>query len=177
MRSLIRRAFFEALEDTDALLLPVTPTPPFALGEKTDDPLAMYLNDIYSIPASLAGVPALSFPAGFTKSGLPIGLQLVGTPFDEAVLRQRIARDIRLAADLDLLVTDELGVAIGLDRVSMLGRVIGPTSMEYPFFGRGDEPMRIEPEDAFPMAALPRIADEVAGDLVSRLVLRLEARK
>jgi aspartyl-tRNA(Asn)/glutamyl-tRNA(Gln) amidotransferase subunit A len=91
VRTLIRRDFFEALEDTDALLLPVTPTPPFTLGEKTDDPLAMYLNDIYSIPASLAGVPALSFPAGFTRSGLPIGLQLVGKPFDEATLL-RIAR-------------------------------------------------------------------------------------
>ncbi len=86
VRTLIRRDFTEALERADVLLLPVTPTPPFRLGEKTEDPLAMYLNDIYSIPASLAGVPALSFPAGFTKGGLPIGLQLAGKPFDEETL-------------------------------------------------------------------------------------------
>ena len=98
VRTLIRRDFFEALADTDALLLPVTPTPPFALGEKTDDPLAMYLNDIYSIPASLAGVPAVSFPAGFTKGGLPIGLQLVGKPFDETTLL-RVARAWEKASD------------------------------------------------------------------------------
>ncbi len=86
VRTLIRRDFVEAFQQVDALLMPVTPTPPFALGEKTDDPLAMYLNDIYSIPASLAGVPALSFPAGFTRGGLPIGLQLAGRPFDEETL-------------------------------------------------------------------------------------------
>jgi aspartyl-tRNA(Asn)/glutamyl-tRNA(Gln) amidotransferase subunit A len=91
VRTLVRRDFENALRESDALLLPVTPTPPFTLGEKTDDPLAMYLNDVYSIPASLAGVPALSFPAGFTKAGLPIGLQLVGRPFDEAMLL-RVAR-------------------------------------------------------------------------------------
>jgi aspartyl-tRNA(Asn)/glutamyl-tRNA(Gln) amidotransferase subunit A len=91
VRTLIRRDFTEAFGRVDAILLPVTPTPPFKLGEKTDDPLAMYLNDIYSIPASLAGVPAVSFPAGFTKSGLPIGLQLVGKPFDETTLL-RVAR-------------------------------------------------------------------------------------
>jgi len=78
--------------------VPVSPTLPFRLGEKTDDPLAMYLNDIYSIPASLAGVPALSFPAGFTKAGLPIGLQLVGKPFDEGTLL-RIARAWESASD------------------------------------------------------------------------------
>jgi aspartyl-tRNA(Asn)/glutamyl-tRNA(Gln) amidotransferase subunit A len=98
VRTLIRRDFSEAFGKADAILLPVTPTPPFKLGEKTDDPLAMYLNDIYSIPASLAGVPAVSFPAGFTKSGLPIGLQLVGKPFDETTLL-RIARTWEKASD------------------------------------------------------------------------------
>jgi aspartyl-tRNA(Asn)/glutamyl-tRNA(Gln) amidotransferase subunit A len=98
VRTLIRRDFTEAFGKADAILLPVTPTPPFKIGEKTDDPLAMYLNDIYSIPASLAGVPAVSFPAGFTKSGLPIGLQLVGKPFDETTLL-RVARAWEKASD------------------------------------------------------------------------------
>ncbi len=98
VRTLIRRDFTEAFGKADVLLLPVTPTPPFRLGEKTEDPLAMYLNDIYSIPASLAGVPALSFPAGFTKSGLPIGLQLVGKPVDETTLL-RVARAWEKASD------------------------------------------------------------------------------
>jgi len=91
VRTLIRKDFSDALARCDAILLPTTPTPAFRLGEKVDDPLAMYLNDIFSIPASLAGVPALSFPAGFSKSALPIGLQLVGRPFEEATLL-RIAR-------------------------------------------------------------------------------------
>ena len=91
VRTLIRRDFVEAFQKVDAILLPVTPTPPFALGDKSEDPLAMYLNDIYSIPASLAGVPAISFPAGFTAKGLPIGLQLAGKPFDEETLL-RISR-------------------------------------------------------------------------------------
>jgi aspartyl-tRNA(Asn)/glutamyl-tRNA(Gln) amidotransferase subunit A len=91
VRTLVRRDFDQALQLTDAILLPTTPTPPFKLGEKVDDPLAMYLNDIFSIPASLAGAPALSFPSGKTRSGLPIGLQLVGKPFEEGTLL-RVAR-------------------------------------------------------------------------------------
>ncbi len=91
VRTLIRRDFTEALAGADVLLLPVTPTPAFRLGEKIDDPLAMYLNDIFSIPASLAGVPALSFPAGFTAAGLPVGMQLVGRPFEEGTIL-RVAR-------------------------------------------------------------------------------------
>jgi len=91
VRTLIRRDFSEALEKTDALLFPVTPTTAFGIGEKVDDPLSMYLNDIFSVPASLAGVPALSFPAGFDEAGLPIGLQLAGRPFQEETLL-RVAR-------------------------------------------------------------------------------------
>jgi aspartyl-tRNA(Asn)/glutamyl-tRNA(Gln) amidotransferase subunit A len=91
VRTLIRRDFEQALTRADAILLPTTPTPPFKIGEKVDDPLAMYLNDIFSIPASLAGVPAVSFPAALTKANLPIGLQLVGRPFEEATLL-RVAR-------------------------------------------------------------------------------------
>jgi len=91
VRTLVRGDFMKALATADALLFPVTPTTAFGLGEKVEDPLAMYLNDIYSIPASLAGVPALSFPAGFGSTGLPIGLQLVGRPFAEETLL-RVAR-------------------------------------------------------------------------------------
>jgi aspartyl-tRNA(Asn)/glutamyl-tRNA(Gln) amidotransferase subunit A len=91
VRTLIRRDFLDALKATDALLFPVTPTTAFGLGEKVENPLAMYLNDIFSVPASLAGVPALSFPAGFGPTGLPIGLQLVGRPFAEGTLL-RVAR-------------------------------------------------------------------------------------
>jgi aspartyl-tRNA(Asn)/glutamyl-tRNA(Gln) amidotransferase subunit A len=91
VRTLIRRDFIEALTPCDALLMPVTPTPAFPIGEKTDDPLSMYLSDIFSIPASLAGVPGLSFPATFDDAGLPIGLQLVGRPFEERTILQ-IAR-------------------------------------------------------------------------------------
>src|SRR5262249_21184404 len=91
VRTLIRGDFADALQRADAILLPTTPTPPFKLGEKVDDPLAMYLNDIFSIPASLAGAPALSFPTGMTRSDLPIGMQLVGRPFEEGTLL-RVAR-------------------------------------------------------------------------------------
>jgi len=91
VRTLVRGDFADAFARADAILLPTTPTPPFKLGEKVDDPLAMYLNDIFSIPASLAGAPALSFPAGMTRSGLPVGMQLVGRPFDEGLIL-RVAR-------------------------------------------------------------------------------------
>jgi aspartyl-tRNA(Asn)/glutamyl-tRNA(Gln) amidotransferase subunit A len=64
----------------------VAPTPAFALGEKTDDPLQMYLSDIYTIPVNLTGTCAMSLPCGFSEKGLPIGLQLIGKPFDEATM-------------------------------------------------------------------------------------------
>jgi aspartyl-tRNA(Asn)/glutamyl-tRNA(Gln) amidotransferase subunit A len=88
VRTLIRRDFDRAFADVDAIVAPTTPTPAFRLGEKSDDPLAMYLNDVFTIPAPLAGVPALSVPCGFSAAGLPIGLQLIGRPFDEATLFQ-----------------------------------------------------------------------------------------
>ena len=72
-----------AFEQCDVILAPTTPTAAFALGEKTEDPLAMYLNDVFSVPASLAGLPAMSVPAGLNSQGLPLGLQLIGRPFDE----------------------------------------------------------------------------------------------
>jgi aspartyl-tRNA(Asn)/glutamyl-tRNA(Gln) amidotransferase subunit A len=86
IRTLIRRDFDRAFAEVDAIVAPTAPTPAFKLGEKTGDPLAMYLNDVFTIPAPLAGVPALSVPCGFSQDGLPIGLQLIGRPFDEATL-------------------------------------------------------------------------------------------
>jgi aspartyl-tRNA(Asn)/glutamyl-tRNA(Gln) amidotransferase subunit A len=88
VRTLIRRDFLEAFDKADVLLTPVAPTAAFGLGEKTADPLQMYLSDIFTIPVNLAGTCALSLPCGFTGTGLPIGLQMIGRPFgEEAILR------------------------------------------------------------------------------------------
>ncbi len=86
VRTLIRQDFTRAFERCDLLVTPTSPTPAFRLGEKTDDPLQMYLSDIFTISANLAGVPAVNIPCGFTAAGLPIGLQLIGKPFDERTL-------------------------------------------------------------------------------------------
>jgi aspartyl-tRNA(Asn)/glutamyl-tRNA(Gln) amidotransferase subunit A len=83
VRALIARDFEKAWAQCDVLLAPTTPTAAFALGDKLDDPLAMYLNDVFSVPASLAGLPAMSVPAGLNADGLPLGLQVIGRPFDE----------------------------------------------------------------------------------------------
>jgi aspartyl-tRNA(Asn)/glutamyl-tRNA(Gln) amidotransferase subunit A len=88
VRRLIANDFQAAFESVDALLAPVCPTPAFRLGEKTADPLAMYLADIYTLSPNLAGLPALSLPAGFTTDGLPVGLQLIGPAFGEERLLQ-----------------------------------------------------------------------------------------
>jgi len=88
VRTLIKRDFEQAFEEVDLLVTPVTPTPAFQLGEKIEDPLQMYLSDLYTISASLAGIPAISIPSGFSQKGLPIGLQIMGRPFEEeTVLR------------------------------------------------------------------------------------------
>jgi len=90
VRTLIRREFDAAFKDHDVLVAPVSPTPAFKLGEKTDDPLQMYLNDVCTIPVSIAGLPAISVPCGFATAPdgtrLPIGLQIIARPFDEATL-------------------------------------------------------------------------------------------
>ncbi|MEN9403491.1 MAG: Glutamyl-tRNA(Gln) amidotransferase subunit [Verrucomicrobiota bacterium] len=86
VRTLIRNEFSAVLQDCDALLSPTSPTAAFKIGEKSSDPLAMYLTDIYTISVNLAGLPGISVPCGFTTSGLPIGLQIIGRPFDEAGL-------------------------------------------------------------------------------------------
>jgi len=83
VRTLIRRDFERVFDTCDAILTPTTPTTAFAIGEKTTDPLAMYLSDIFTISVNLAGLPGLSLPCGFDAAGLPIGLQIVGRPFDE----------------------------------------------------------------------------------------------
>lgn len=83
VRTLIRRDYDTAFERCDVVCTPTTPTPAFALGEKTSDPLEMYLADIFTLPPSLAGLPAISTPCGKSSEGLPIGLQLVAAPFEE----------------------------------------------------------------------------------------------
>jgi aspartyl-tRNA(Asn)/glutamyl-tRNA(Gln) amidotransferase subunit A len=86
VRALLTRDFVEAFAQVDAIVAPVTPTPAFKLGEKTDDPLQMYLEDIYSVAASLAGICGMSVPCGETQGGLPIGVQVLGKHFDEATM-------------------------------------------------------------------------------------------
>ncbi|MDE3019053.1 MAG: Asp-tRNA(Asn)/Glu-tRNA(Gln) amidotransferase subunit GatA [Nitrospirota bacterium] len=86
VRTLIRQDFEAAFREVDLIVTPVTPTPAFKLGEKSEDPLQMYLSDIYTISVNLAGNPAISVPCGFSKTGLPIGLQLIGRPFEEETL-------------------------------------------------------------------------------------------
>ena len=86
VRTLIRRDFEQAFETVDAVAVPTTPAPAFKLGEKTDDPLQMYLGDLFTVSAPLSGLPAISVPCGFTSNKLPIGLQLTGRAWDEATL-------------------------------------------------------------------------------------------
>ncbi len=86
VRTLIKRDFEEAFKKYDVLIAPVSPTPAFKIGEKTEDPLQMYLSDIFTIPINLAGVTALSIPCGFTRDGLPIGLQIIGKHFGEETI-------------------------------------------------------------------------------------------
>ena len=86
VRTLIRNDFMSAFEDVDAVITPTSPTVAFKRGERSDDPLAMYLSDIYTISTNLAGLPGISVPCGFSSTDLPIGLQLIGKPFGEAQL-------------------------------------------------------------------------------------------
>ncbi len=88
VRTLITEDFRKAFEVCDVILSPVAPTPAFKIGEKTDDPLTMYLSDIYTLSANLAGIPGMSVPCGFSADGLPIGLQIMGNHFDESRILQ-----------------------------------------------------------------------------------------
>jgi aspartyl-tRNA(Asn)/glutamyl-tRNA(Gln) amidotransferase subunit A len=92
VRTLIMQDFLKVFADVDVLLTPVAPTPAFKIGEKTADPLQMYLSDIFTIPVNLAGTCGISVPAGMSKDNLPIGLQLIGRPFgEEAIIRAAYA--------------------------------------------------------------------------------------
>lgn len=86
VRTLIKRDFEDAFKEFDAIITPTSPTPAFRIGEKTQDPLTMYLSDIFTISANLAGIPGVSVPCGFTRDNLPIGLQILGSPFDEETI-------------------------------------------------------------------------------------------
>jgi len=86
VRTLIKQDYEKAFENADVLLTPVSPTPAFRVGEKTEDPLAMYLSDIFTVTANLAGIPALSLPCGFTPEGLPVGLQILANQFQESTI-------------------------------------------------------------------------------------------
>ncbi len=86
VRTLIKRDFDEAWNSVDVVLTPTTPSPAFAFGEKTGDPIAMYLEDIFTVTVNMAGLPGISVPAGLSREGTPLGLQLIGKPFDEGTL-------------------------------------------------------------------------------------------
>jgi aspartyl-tRNA(Asn)/glutamyl-tRNA(Gln) amidotransferase subunit A len=96
VRTLLARDFQKAFESVDAIVTPTTPTPAFKIGEKTDDPLAMYLADIYTVVADLVGLPGISVPCGRTKAGLPVGLQILGKHFDESTVL-RLAHTYEMA--------------------------------------------------------------------------------
>jgi len=100
VRALILRDFTEVFTKVDALLTPTTPSAAFAQGEKMDDPITMYLNDVFTVPANLAGVPAISVPAGLDANGLPLGLQVIGRPFDEETMFA-VAATVEAAAGFD----------------------------------------------------------------------------
>jgi aspartyl-tRNA(Asn)/glutamyl-tRNA(Gln) amidotransferase subunit A len=100
LRTLILNDFTEAYKQCDVLLTPATPGPAFGVGEKTADPVSMYLNDIFTVTVNLAGLPGLAVPAGLTANGLPLGLQIIGKAFDEATVL-RVGRAIETASGFD----------------------------------------------------------------------------
>jgi len=101
VRTLIRQDFEQAFAKFDVLVTPTAPTPAFRIGEKVDDPLQMYLSDIFTIPCNLAGLPGISIPCGLSKEGLPIGLQILGKPFEEGKIL-RAAHAFQQATDWHL---------------------------------------------------------------------------
>ena len=108
VRALILRDFTEVFGKVDALLTPTAPSAAFAQGENMDDPIKMYLNDVFTVPASMAGVPAMSIPAGLDAQGLPLGLQVIGKPFDEETVFA-VSAAIERAAGFSALPTIRAG--------------------------------------------------------------------
>ncbi len=102
VRRLISEDFTNAFKSVDLLLTPTAPSAAFAIGEKLDDPITMYQNDVFTVPSSLAGMPAISLPGGVNTRGLPLGLQLIGRPFDEETLL-RGAEVLERAVNFDVL--------------------------------------------------------------------------
>lgn len=102
IRTLIANDFKAAYEKVDVVLTPTAPSAAFGMGDKMDDPVAMYLNDVFTVPASLAGLPGISIPAGLSSDGLPLGLQLLGQPFEEGTL-MKVAEVLETAAEFDAL--------------------------------------------------------------------------
>ncbi|KUP09249.1 glutamyl-tRNA amidotransferase [Bacillus coahuilensis p1.1.43] len=100
-RTLIKKDFEDVFEKYDVIIGPTTPTPAFKIGEKIDDPLTMYANDILTIPVNLAGVPGISIPCGFSAEGLPLGLQIIGKHFDESTI-YRVAHAFEQATDFKI---------------------------------------------------------------------------
>jgi aspartyl-tRNA(Asn)/glutamyl-tRNA(Gln) amidotransferase subunit A len=82
----MRKDFEDAFRQVDVIIAPTAPTPAFRIGEKTENPLQMYLSDIFTIPVNIAGIPGISIPCGFSRDHLPIGLQIMGKHFDEGML-------------------------------------------------------------------------------------------
>ena len=110
VRALILRDFTDVFSRVDALLTPTAPSAPFAVGEKMDDPVTMYLNDLFTVTADLAGIPGLSVPAGLDADGLPVGLQVLGKPFDEETVFA-VAATLERAANFSALPTLRAGAA------------------------------------------------------------------
>jgi len=108
VRSLILRDFTDAFAKVDALLAPTAPSAAFAQGEKMDDPITMYLNDVFTVPSNLAGVPASSVPAGLDANGLPLGLQVIARPFDEETMFA-VSAEIERAAGFSALPSVRAG--------------------------------------------------------------------
>ena len=111
VRRLIKQDFDTAYETVDAILAPATPTAAFAVGRKVDDPVTNFLNDVFTVPANLAGLPGMAVPAGLNACGLPLGLQILGRPFDEATLYS-IGRGIEDAAAFDAVPSRRAGGAL-----------------------------------------------------------------
>jgi len=101
VRTLIAQDFADAFQKVDAIVTPTAPTPPFRLGERTSDPLQMYLADIYTVTGSLAGIPGISVPCGNTKARLPVGMQILGPHFSEGRVLQ-IARAFEKAGGFEV---------------------------------------------------------------------------